>query len=293
MHIAPLRRAFSLIELLVALGIIAVLLGLLLAAVQRARSSSDRAQCSNNLRQIGLALQNYHAARQSFPPGVRTTDDPYPYLAWSARLLPYLDQAPLWSQTDADYRRQPNFAEPQPHVGLATEMPVYLCPAQGRSTDVVGKKALPIAYTCYLGVSGAEKFGTGIFYLNSKVRFSDIIDGTSNTLAVGERPPSAIKWLGWWYAGVGQSGDGSADFLMSVRETNHTPRLPTCPLGPYAFGPGRPDEPCDTLHFWSQHPGGGNFLFADGAVRFLSYDADPILPALATRAGSEKVVVPE
>lgn len=287
------RRAFSLIELLVVISIFAVLFGLLLSAVQRVRVAADQSRCANNLRQIGLALQNYHAAHGSFPPGARGTDDRYPYLAWSARILPHLDLAPMWARTDADFARQRSLVDPIPHSGLGTPLPVFLCPAEGRSLDVVGFKEISIAYTSYLGVSGAENPRSGLFYFGSRTRFADILDGASNTLAVGERPPSSIKWFGWWYGGWGQSGDGSADYLMSVRETKHTPRLPTCLVGPYSFKAGKVDDPCATLHFWSLHPGGGHFLFADGAVRFLSYDADRILPALATRAGSEKVALPE
>ena len=80
---------------------------------------------------------------------------------------------------------------------------------------------------------------------------------------------------------------------MAVRERNRTFRAPTCPRQSYPYGPGEPDNMCDTFHFWSRHPGGANFAFADGSVRFLRYEADPILPALATRAGNEAVAVPE
>src|SRR5439155_3233022 len=117
----------------------------------------------------------------------------------------------------------------------STVMPVYLCPADGRSTDVVGSNNVAVAYTSYLGVSGSDDGRrNGVLYYDSKVRLADVRDGTSYTLAVGERPPSPIKWLGWWYAGTGQELDGSADYLMSIAEMNRTPRLPTCPRGPYS-----------------------------------------------------------
>ena len=125
----------------------------------------------------------------------------------------------------------------------------------------------------------------------SAVRFGDVTDGLSQTVMAGERPPSPDNHFGWWYAGQGQSFDASADFLLGVRDGNRTFRAPTCKAGPYSFGPGKSDDMCDTFHFWSLHSGGANFAFCDGSVRFLRYDADAILPALATRAGGEVVAL--
>jgi prepilin-type processing-associated H-X9-DG protein len=114
----------------------------------------------------------------------------------------------------------------------------------------------------------------------------------SNTVAVGERPPSKDNYFGWWYAGIGQELDGSLDAYMTVRETKRTFRRPTCSPKPYHFQPGQEDDLCSDFHFWSKHSGGANFLLADGSVRFLPYSADSILPALATRSGGEEVVLP-
>jgi prepilin-type processing-associated H-X9-DG protein len=111
----------------------------------------------------------------------------------------------------------------------------------------------------------------------------------------GERPPSADFWYGWWYAGFGQAGTGSGDMLLGVRERNRGGYIYTyfCAPGPYSFSPGRFDNQCDLFHFWSPHPGGAHFLFGDGSARFLGYAADPILPALATRAGGEVAALPD
>src|SRR5262249_30065952 len=118
-------------------------------------------------------------------------------------------------------------------------------------------------------------------------------DGTSHTLLVGERPPSADLDLGWWYAGWGQAQNGDAEFLLGTRTRCYNRDAATCPEGPYHFTPGKFSNPCDAFHFWSPHTGGAHFAFADGSVRFLKYSADEIMPALATRAGGESVAVPE
>jgi hypothetical protein len=109
---------------------------------------------------------------------------------------------------------------------------------------------------------------------------------------VGERPPSADGALGWWYAGEGQGGSGSADMVLGVREQNYT--FTECPPGRSAYGPGRVSNQWDALHFWSLHAGSGaNFLSADGAVHFLRYSAAPLMPALASRAGGEASTLPD
>lgn len=289
-------RGFTLIELLVVIAIIGVLIGLLLPAVQRVRDSANRAHCANNLRQIGLALHHYHDSQAGFPPGVsyRQGADPHPFMSWNARLLPFLEQENLWRETLRAFAQNRDFRINPPHVGFATVMAVYGCPADSRTLGVttLGER-LRVAFTAYLGVSGSNQFRKdGLLYLNSKVRLAEVTDGASNTLAVGERPPSANGVFGWWYAGWGQSKDGSGDMVLSVRERNVATYAPGCPRGPYEFGPGRVTNQCDLFHYWSLHIGGAHFLFCDGSARFLSYSAAPLMPALATRAGGESVTLP-
>lgn len=286
------RRAFTLVELLVVLAIVAILIGLLAAAVQQVRAAAFRTECGNHLRQIGIALHGYHNTHGAFPPGMRNSvDDPFPFMSWHTRILPFIEQSALWEMAVQDYASNPSFSNP-PHRGLSTLVPLYTCPSDSRTLDVGRFLNTDVALTPYLGVSGTNlNRDDGVLYLDSRIRLTDIFDGSSNTLLVGERPPSANQSFGWWYAGVGQSGSGSLDMIMGVREKNYFFPF-TCSAGPYPFAADRVDNPCAVLHFWSLHPGGANFLFADGSLRFLAYSADDILPALATRAGGEVVDVP-
>jgi prepilin-type processing-associated H-X9-DG protein/prepilin-type N-terminal cleavage/methylation domain-containing protein len=294
------RRAITLLEVLLVIAIIGVLLGLLLPAVQKVRSAAQRVHCANNLKQIGLGLLQYHDAYERFPPSVVMGESDFAFLSWRARILPFIGQEALWQQVVADYAYMPPDAQgvpwydDPPQVGFFAVVPTFACPADSRTSQPTTFEGVPVLYTSYAGVNGVN-FSTldGILFYNSRVRIADITDGTSNTIMVGERPNA---WS--WYADTGQGFySGSPPMDIGAREVNGYPPWETdwsdgpynCLYGPYHFKPGRMDNGCDQLHFWSLHAGGANFLFADGAVRFLSYSADAILPALATRNGQERI----
>jgi prepilin-type N-terminal cleavage/methylation domain-containing protein/prepilin-type processing-associated H-X9-DG protein len=282
------RRAFTLIELLVTLAVVAVLIGLTVAAVQRVRARAAAAQCMNNLKQIGLALQNYHDSHGAFPPGCLGPKSPQPFMGWMTRLLPYLEQGALWDDALRAFAAAPFFEDTPHRPILGRPMPPFLCPLEDRTTATVG---LTAGLTSYQGVSGRSvAVFDGVLYLDSAVRLGDVTDGASLTLAVGERPPSRDGRFGWWYAGWGGDQTGTGDLFLGVRERNLA--YDACPLGPNHFIPST-DSDCDAFHFWSRHPGGAHFLFCDGSVRFLAYSADPLMPALATRAGGEAVALPD
>ncbi len=293
---STLRAAFSLIELIVVIVIIGVLIGLLLSAVQRVRAAAQRAECLDHLRQIGLALHSYHDSQQSLPPGMSLRDDggAYPYMSWNARILPYLEQEDLWRDIQQAYKANRNFLRVPPHVHRQTVVRMFTCPSDPRSSVVVtllGGQV--VAFTDYLGVEGTDQFKhDGLLFCDSQVRLAEVTDGLSNTLLVGERPPSADDAYGWWYAGWGQDKTGSAEMVLGVREIMDSSDEP-CFGGTYPFGPGSDQNICDFLHFWSKHPGGAHFLFGDGSVRFVTYGADPLMPALATRNGGEAVAIPD
>jgi prepilin-type processing-associated H-X9-DG protein/prepilin-type N-terminal cleavage/methylation domain-containing protein len=293
------RASFTLTELLVVIAIIAVLLGLLLAAVQKARDSAARTNCANNLRQLGLSLHQYHDGHNAFPPGMRWQNgtDRYLFMTWLTQILPYVEQEQLLLTAEKAYQQSPWPFNNPPHAGLTTIVKTFLCPADGRvfETQFAPRDMFDVSFTSYLGVEGQDLYSQdGILFRDSHIMIGDVTDGTSHTLLAGERPPSADFQYGWWYAGEGQQLTGSADMVLGVQEQDVIPySWAQCFQGVYTYGPGRISNQCDMFHFWSLHPGGANFLFADSSVRFLSYSAVAIMPALASRAGGEIATVPE
>jgi prepilin-type N-terminal cleavage/methylation domain-containing protein/prepilin-type processing-associated H-X9-DG protein len=284
------RPAFTLLETLVSIAIIGILAGLTLQAVQKVREAAARARCASNLRNIALALHNYHDVHHSLPPGAALpfSDDPPPdgflTMPWHTRLLPFIEQEALWAQAVEAFEKDPRMHGNAPWAA-AVVIPVYLCPSESRTHTFIGK-----ALTSYLAVAGRKcSIGNGVIYYRSHIRFSEVTDGTSNTLMVGERPPPFGRHMGQWFGGWAQAQDGEAASILGVREIS---AWPGCPPTPQHFSPGRIDNICDAYHFWSLHLGGANFALADGSVRFLHYSADRLMPALASRAGGESVMVP-
>ena len=302
------RCGFTLIEMLTVISIIGVLVGLLLPAVQSVRGAAARASCQNSMKQIGLALHNYESAHGRLPPGPSAKigpENPEWVLSWMALTLPYVEQNALWRQSAAACRETPVIRRNPPHVGYATPVKSFVCAADARlmepGTPPSGRRK---AFTSYLGLAGSFvgpaaivtdggrsiRAAPGVFGERPGNRIADITDGASQTVAAGERPPPATFEAGGWY-GPAETGTGPDQDIRYGQPWMYGNGL-GCQGGGSHFGPGRLDNPCDRNHLWSLHRGGGNFLFADGSVRFLSYSADSILPALATRAGGEVVEVP-
>src|SRR6266545_347465 len=188
------RSGFTLIELLVVIAIIGILIGLLLPAVQKVREAAARIQCQNNLKQLGLALHHYHDTQGALPPGVTSQRprEPFPRMTWLTRLLPYVEQEPLWRATVAAYDYQPTPYVDPPHVGFSMPVKTFACPSDGRPfTPHDTHRGRRVALTSYVGVLGtAYDRPDGVLFRDSQVRLTDVSDGTSNTAMVGERPPS-------------------------------------------------------------------------------------------------------
>jgi prepilin-type N-terminal cleavage/methylation domain-containing protein len=267
-------RGFTLIELLVALAVIALLIALLLPAVQQARAAARQLACRNNMRQIGVALHSYHDVHDGFPIG----HVPVRMWTWQSMTLPYLEQSALYARLDyntPDDCFTANFVLGPDDPG-AVAVRVYLCPSDPNAGRTYAEEMGFGLHTPtdYLGVNGPELDSRdGVFFLGSFIRIRDIQDGTSTTIAVAERGiPNDLR-SGWLLCGAGvPAGSGYFDSHLSMK------------LG---IQPGSGD-PEHRHHFWSWHRGGTHVLLADGRARFVSETVDlATLHRLATRAAGD------
>ncbi len=310
------RDGFTLIELLVVIAITATLIGLLLPAVQKVRSAAARTQCQNNLKQIGLALHNYHDANGRFPAGSRCSVTGECYENWAITLLPFLEQAPL---ADRYHRDKPNYDPAQADV-RTTRVLAYVCPADTSGFDPIKPYGGPGGDQVYMpsNYKGCEGLSNGSNYFDKlsdalslvatghrswrgalhvtsagvglgAEQLTGVKDGTSGTLLAGEyattTQPShrafwAYSYWEWSLSAVSQDGAGGpAPYILGssyeacvAREQNVSQSA--CKRG-----------------WGSLHPGGGvNFLYCDGAVRWVERSVDMrVLEAQATIAGGEPV----
>jgi prepilin-type N-terminal cleavage/methylation domain-containing protein len=293
------RLAFTLVELLVVLAIIAVLIGLLLPAVQKIRGAANRASCQNNLHQVGLALHNYHGVYGSFPPGYvcRPRADPNvtaPGWGWAALLLPFLEQDNLYRQIDLKLP-----VEDPSHLGVRTAtQKLFTCPSDHDTglftvysqADAPLAEAATNSYAACHGVGPDldEELddGNGVFFRNSHVRVTDISDGSSTTLAVGERAAllTQTPWAGAVSGGTTRVTPGAPTANGGAVEEAATQVL--AHVAVHTLN----DPNADPEDFFTPHTGSGWFLFADGSARPVRTGVLlAVLQALATRNGGEAV----
>ena len=228
---------FTLVELLVVIGIIGILVAMLLPAVQMVREAARKTACSNKVRQLALAVLNFESSNRAFPSGINSIDnDEFPSLSWLGQILPMVDQENRWNNVLRDYAQTAN---PYLHAHLQQPVAAFGCPSDPYAGIAhFTHESRLVACSDYLGVNGTDRFKKdGVFYLNSKMHIGQITDGTSHTLMIGERPPSPDFWYGWWYTGYGFQGSGTPDMLLGVAELNDTSGeretyLEDCPPGP-------------------------------------------------------------
>jgi prepilin-type N-terminal cleavage/methylation domain-containing protein/prepilin-type processing-associated H-X9-DG protein len=283
--------AFTLVELLVVIAIIGILTALLLPAIQAARESARRMSCSNNLKQTGLALNMYYNTNNKLPPGWTAYDpktrQPYPLgepgWGWASRILPFMELNYLVKNA-IHYNLA--LSDAANKVARLTLIPEFRCPSDDPNkqtfVDPDDPAQTEMAVGNYVGCFGMQNIhevesmsvgqqcvSDGVFYHNSAITHKDIKDGTSHTIAVGER----TTFLGpsTWIAAPPNDGCG-----------------PGMVLGTGAYTPNSRED--DIHNFSSRHPNGTNFASADGSVRFISQDLDDqFFRALCTRAGADSV----
>ncbi len=298
-----ITRGFTLIELLVVIAIIAILIALLLPAVQQAREAARRTQCKNNMKQLGLALHNYHDVHTAFPSGwiavdpvtrQQTAHDGLNGAGWGTMILPYLDQSQLYNRFNANLA----IHDPVNVPFINNVLPAWQCPSdpkpdrweieeEGSPGTILAE--LPTAN--YIGVFGTEALdgcenapgtapvagngqcrGDGIFYHNSRVRMRDITDGTTNTFIVGERRTNTQR--GWFSTWPGMVAEGEEAFQRILGSADHVPNDPVAHLDDFS----------------SPHEGGAQFVLGDGSCRFISENIDHgLYQSLATIQGGEVV----
>lgn len=284
------RSAFTLVELLVVIAIIGVLVGLLLPAVQAAREAARRMQCSNNLKQLGLAMHNYHDTHKKLPPGWMQdpadglpTDAPhYSRYGWTIRIMPFLEQTNIYNLLGADNDLAWDLEVPALLAAMQRPLPVWRCPSDNGPTLNADTRVLqgtrntyPVALSNYVGaytsggLSNAAYPFNGTFELNKTVSFRDFTDGTSNTIVVGERsyqfqrifPRAATVWgtrgtavaNTFRVAHISFTGKG---MINSLNDSNSTLQNSSC------------------MGLTSLHTGGVQVALADGSVHFLSENID-------------------
>jgi prepilin-type N-terminal cleavage/methylation domain-containing protein/prepilin-type processing-associated H-X9-DG protein len=314
------RKGFTLIELLVVIAIIAILIGLLVPAVQKVRSAAARLSCSNNLKQVGLAAFNYESSYGTFPSGINVPQrtqyvasgaltgstatkfgpapTPTQFISWPEALFPFLEQQNLYNTLNLTGSQYGNIGTNTSFAG-AQPVKTLVCPADALPTPAVmlGYSNYYYGMVSYGGVAGtvstyySSATLDGCFYVNSSTKISDISDGTSNTMFFAERFHRDPNWT------VAAATTGTADITTfggwvwtnptAMEDLTLGTQVPINWMIPAGLtGYAATDTRLNAIG--SGHTGGANVCFADGSVHFLTSSTSlAVLEAAGTRAGGE------
>jgi prepilin-type N-terminal cleavage/methylation domain-containing protein/prepilin-type processing-associated H-X9-DG protein len=305
-------QGFTLVELLVVIAIIGILIALLLPAVQAAREAARRVQCNNHLKQIGLAVHNYHDTHRVFPFGAGGTGNKYSAISL---LLPFMEQTTLHDKINFSLP----YTDPANDSARLTEIPMLRCPsdlpnplpATGGATNYMANKGSGIVWNTATGPNATLPPPNGVFFMQSAIRFRDITDGTSNTAAFSERiladgsngivsPVADV----FFHPGSPTTADEAVQMCDALDITNLANQFPLFMGSPWIDGQhtylhtdGPNSRSCGfflvlraNMPPSSRHPGGVNMLLSDGSVRFVSETIElATWRALGTRDGGEVI----
>ena len=281
------RTAFTLIELLVVIAIIAILIGLLLPAVQKVREAASRAKCSNNLKQLGLALHNYHDANTYFPYGHQTealANEIHRRDCWYQRVLPYMEQTALYNAYEADTTQ---YIHNINTTFTNTTVSTLACPSDGAApgTGANGSNhSFQGSYAvCATGQTGdmTPTNKDGLMYKDSKTKLGQITDGSSNTVLASEgiiRGNSASAWggLGGYWGGAPHGAFGFSTYELP--NTTVKDRVYSCKSTTMKEAPCENGNAGGLAGRWnyarSRHTGGVNVAMGDGSIRFITNNVD-------------------
>ncbi len=290
-----INRGFTLVELLVVIAIIGLLLAMVIPATQSVRAAARRIYCSNNARQIALALHSYESANGSLPESIGNKNNVDALIHWQAQTLPFIEQISLYQSFQKEVSMG---AHPYDIIQGRTTIPILQCPSNPDSGSAIKPRVAGsiFAFTDYCGVSGVNQSSAdGLFvgeidFQKRGIKFAEVRDGLSSTLMFGERPPSDVnegfgRWLGsqnLMCATIGVAED--------VDSVGGASSLGNCEKPDLGFGKDVRGGPCGWTHHWSFHSGGANFSRADASIHFIVFSIDKdLLAALATRNGGETV----
>ncbi|NQT36154.1 MAG: DUF1559 domain-containing protein [Planctomycetes bacterium] len=297
----PVDRGFTLVELLVVIAIIGILIGLLLPAVQAVRAAARRMQCTNNLKQLGLGVHNYHGASNVLPSGMAY--EASSGKGWIVSILPHVEQQALFDQfkpgMNGSYGAGQGLFRAECRNAMKTLVPIVQCPSdptvKTTSTEQWQWVGIEVALTSYKGVMGDNRMGgsysvhpgsepdchlgpncSGLFWRYSyqrPIRIEDIKDGTTNTFMIGHSRPRYFPCSAAFFS--------NGDYASTYAPINYVPE------------PFSRNEWWNWWGFSSDHPGGAPFCMGDGSVRFVSESIDyTVYRGMSTRAGGETVQIP-